>query len=275
MANNNKLGRGLGALIPSTQKDQSDLRQIKVTEINPNPKQPRKQFDEEAFNELVVTIKQIGVIQPVVVRKAEDNFQIIAGERRWRAAKEAGLKTLPCVVKDASQVTSVQMAIVENMQREDLNPIEEATAFQYLLNDGKMTQDKLAKKLGLSRPYITNTVRLLRLPAEVKSMLTEGRIDMGHARAITSLKDEKEQVKIAKKVLSKNMSVRDTEKAVSESWHPIKQKKQVRKELPEKNKLENILEARVSIKQKNGRGVISIYYENKKQFKNIIKRIKK
>lgn len=277
MATKGKLGRGLSALIPSSGKEETDLRELSISNIKPNPNQPRKDFETEAFNELVLTIKQLGVIQPVIVtEKEEETFEIVAGERRWRAAQKAGLRTIPCVVKQTTEVTSVQMALVENLQRQDLNPIEEASAYEYLLNDGGLTQEKLAKILGLSRPYITNTIRLLKLPDEVRDSVVKGDISQGHARAIAALKDEKQQIKLARKVLARGLSVRETEAAVYSIWHPVQQKKSSSTEMnQEQELLTKALGLKVTVRQNKDGGVVSIYYEKRKQLKNIVKRITK
>jgi ParB family chromosome partitioning protein len=274
MANKGRLGRGLGALIPTASREESNLREIMISEIKANPNQPRKNFNEQAFNDLVLTIKEIGVIQPIVVRKRDEFYEIVAGERRWRAAKTAGLKTLPCVVKQASEDASMQMALIENLQRQNLNPIEEAVAYDQLLKNG-ITQELLAKKLGLSRPYITNTVRLLRLPEEVKKLLSKGKITSGHARTIASLKDEKKQVSLAKKVVSAGLTVRQTEKEANTLNRPVKTKAGTKPENNSKitEQLTEALELKVVIRGDKNKGVVSIYFENKKQFNDLVKKI--
>lgn len=273
MATKGRLGRGLSALIPANSKTEADLRHISVYNIIPNPKQPRKDFDGKAFDDLADTVKEIGVIQPVVVRQKNNTFEIIAGERRWRAAKKAGLKTIPCVVKKASEEVSLQMALIENIQRQNLNPIEEAEAYESLLNGVGMTQDELAKAIGISRPYITNTLRLLRLPEPVKEQLINGKISAGHARTIASLKDEKTQISLANKIINKGLSVRETEKAVDSLWHPAKEKEKLVNVLKEQEMLSKALGLKVSVRQNNDRGVVSIYYEDDKQLNDIVRRI--
>ncbi|MDP3012679.1 MAG: ParB/RepB/Spo0J family partition protein, partial [Candidatus Subteraquimicrobiales bacterium] len=170
------LGKGLGALIPIPDAGEVRIEEILIDNIIPNPNQPRKHFDPQAFEELVSSIKEFGLIQPIVVRTKENNFEIIAGERRWRAAKEAGLATIPAIIRNSTDTESLEMALIENIQRENLNAVEEATAYHQLIEDFDLTQGELASKLGKSRAAIANTLRLLDLPEEIKSLIAEGNL---------------------------------------------------------------------------------------------------
>lgn len=206
------LGRGLGALIPSLGSNvKATVLDVPVDEIKANPNQPRKNFEQESLKEMVDSIKEFGIIQPIVVRKVDNNYEIIAGERRWRASKEAGLDTIPAIVKDADNKDSLQIAIIENIQRENLNAVDEAKAYHHLISEYHMTQAELATKIGKSRTAITNTLRLLSLPEQLKSMIVSGKISSGHARALLSLPDQKAQIIMARRICDENLSVRDVE----------------------------------------------------------------
>lgn len=206
------LGRGLGALIPSLGSNvKATVLDVPVDEIKANPNQPRKNFEQDSLKEMVDSIKEFGIIQPIVVRKVDDNYEIIAGERRWRASKEAGLDTIPAILKDADNKDSLQIAIIENIQRENLNAVDEAKAYHHLISEYHMTQAELATKIGKSRTAITNTLRLLSLPEQLKSMIVSGKISSGHARALLSLPDQKAQIIMARRICDENLSVRDVE----------------------------------------------------------------
>ncbi len=205
------LGKGLGALIPTSGADEVRVGEIPIDEIAPNPNQPRKHFDPQAFEELVVSIKEFGLIQPVVCRTKGKDFEIIAGERRWRAAKEAGLNAIPVIIRNSTDTESLEMALIENIQRENLNAIEEATAYNQLIEDFDITQTELASRLGKSRTTIANTLRLLNLPEEVKSFIAEGNLSAGHARALLTLDDVEKQKKLAERIVIEGLSVRQAE----------------------------------------------------------------
>ncbi len=205
------LGKGLGALIPTSGADEVRVGEIPIDEIVPNPNQPRKHFDPQAFEELVVSIKEFGLIQPVVCRIKGKDLEIIAGERRWRAAKEAGLNAIPVIIRNSTDTESLEMALIENIQRENLNAIEEATAYNQLIEDFDITQAELASRLGKSRTAIANTLRLLNLPEEVKSLIAEGNLSAGHARALLTLDDVEKQKKLAERIVIEGLSVRQAE----------------------------------------------------------------
>jgi ParB family transcriptional regulator, chromosome partitioning protein len=211
------LGRGLGALIPTgTVAEQAGgLADIPTTEIRPNPQQPRDYFDEEALAALSDSIREVGILQPVLVRAAEGGgYELIAGERRWRAARRVGLPTIPAMVRVADDAAMLQHAIVENVQREELNPLEEAAAYQQLIEDFSLTHDDVATRVGKSRATISNTLRLLQLPPSIQRSLKDGTIRMGHARALLGTPDRAFQELLAKRVIAEDLSVREVEEAI-------------------------------------------------------------
>ncbi|HOO11364.1 MAG TPA: ParB/RepB/Spo0J family partition protein [Bacillota bacterium] len=209
-----RLGKGLNALIPELpQMDDQGIREIPVNDIAPNRKQPRQDFDSEKMEQLAESIAKHGVVQPIAVRKIDRGYEIVAGERRWRAARMAGLKTVPAVVMDLDERQAMEIALVENLQREDLNPIEEAEAYKTLMDEFELTQEEISSAVGKSRPAITNTLRLLSLCAEVQKWVKENLLSAGHARALVVL-GEKQQKEAAERILKEQLSVRETEKLV-------------------------------------------------------------
>ena len=208
------LGRGLGALLSATPSEGESLIEIPVDQIEANPNQPRKAFDFKSLGELAASIKASGVIQPVIVRRHADGYQLIAGERRWRAARQAGLERIPALVRDATDAQSLELALIENLLREDLNPMEEAEAYQKLLAQFSWTQEELAQRIGKDRSSIANCLRLLRLPAEIQADLRGGRLTMGHARALLALGTDAEQLRLRDEILAHDWSVRATEDSV-------------------------------------------------------------
>jgi ParB family transcriptional regulator, chromosome partitioning protein len=211
------LGRGLGALIPTgTVAEQAGgLADVPVADIRPNPQQPREHFDEEALAALADSIREVGLLQPVLVRAGEDGgYELIAGERRWRAARRVGLQTIPAMVRVADDAAMLQHAIVENIQREQLNPLEEAAAYQQLIEDFALTHDDVAARVGKSRATITNTLRLLQLPPAIQRCLKDGTLRMGHARALLGTPDRAFQEQLARRVVTEDLSVREVEEAI-------------------------------------------------------------
>jgi ParB family chromosome partitioning protein len=213
------LGRGLASLIPASvataDEDDDGLQEIAVTAIEPNPHQPRTHFDEDGLAELAASIRELGVLQPILVRRiAEDAYQLIAGERRWRAAKRAGLATVPALVRRADDERSVAEALVENLQREDLGALEEAGAYQQLIEDFGLTHDQVAARVGRSRSTVTNMMRLLHLPAPIQHLLADGRLSAGHARALLGTPDRAFQEQLARRAVTEQWSVRQVEEAV-------------------------------------------------------------
>ncbi len=274
------LGKGLDSLIPISKKEktaekkmigagekkESEIR-LKITEIEPNREQPRKTFNEDALLELAESIKNFGVIQPIIVQKREDYYEIIAGERRWRAAKMAGLSEVPVIIKNFSDLEAVEIALIENIQRENLNPIEEAYAYRRLFEEFHLKQDEIAEKVSKSRTAVTNAIRLLKLDKRVQQMLMDDMITTGHARALLGIEDAEEQVYLAHKIFDEKMSVREVEKFVQKMHTEKKQKK-----VPENNfvyqeieeKMKEILGTKVIVRHhKSSRGKIEIeYYSN-------------
>lgn len=211
------LGRGLSALFSQSVAHDVDMAEIGIDQLVPSPSQPRNRFREEKLEELAQSIKSNGIIQPVVVRRSGEQFEIIAGERRWRAAQRAGLHTLPCIIKDVADENVLELSLIENLQREELNPIEEATAYRRLIEKFELTQDEIAGRIGKDRTSITNCLRLLKLPKEIQSLVEEERLSMGHARAILGLTSADKQRSAVEQVLRSRLSVRDTERLVK-NW---------------------------------------------------------
>ena len=216
MARPGGLGRGLGALIPTgvVSNDTVGLQEIPVSAIRPNPQQPREHFDEESLASLAESIREVGVLQPILVRPGGDGFELIAGERRWRAARRVGLQTIPAIVRTADDAAMLQQAIVENVQREELNPLEEAAAYQQLIEDFSLTHDDVATRVGRSRTTITNTLRLLQLPPAIQRYVKDGSLRMGHARALLGTPDRAFQEQLAKRAVAEDLSVREVEDAI-------------------------------------------------------------
>lgn len=220
MARRSGLGKGLGSLIPTTERLQDSdaiLRELPISEIVANTFQPRSHFDEEALVSLAASIRAVGVLQPILVRElGEDSYELIAGERRWRAAKRAGLQTIPAIVRTAEDEGSLEQALVENLHREDLGALEEAAAYQQLIEEFKLTQDQVATRVGKSRSAVANTMRLLQLPTSIQRLLGEGQLSAGHARALLGTPDRAFQEKLAKATVSEKLTVREVEDRVRE-----------------------------------------------------------
>lgn len=208
------LGRGLSALLPANSYQGDDFLEIDIDRISPNAQQPRTTFREESLEELAQSIRANGVVQPILVRKHGLGYELVAGERRWRAAQRAGLHKIPAVVKDVPDEKLLELALIENIQREELNPIEEANAYQRLIQDFKLRQEDIARQVGKERSSIANMLRLLRLSPDVQQLVEDFRISMGHARAILSLEDETLQRQVAEDIIAKGLSVRETERIV-------------------------------------------------------------
>lgn len=277
------LGRNLSSMLSQTtlkkvqSESRDELRNLPLDVITPGRYQPRSVFDEEKLAELADSIRSQGVVQPIVVRPTgDDQYELIAGERRWRAAQIAGIDVIPAVVRDVPDEVSVAMALIENIQREDLNPLEEATALRRLIDDFQMTQQEAADAVGRSRPAVSNLLRLLELMQEVKDMIDMRRIEMGHARALLSL-DDKLQVQAAREVVRKQLSVRETENLVRRLQQSMK-KKGSRRIDPDILRLQNSvseqLGARVKIQhQASGKGKLVINYNNADEFEGILERL--
>lgn len=290
MAKKTGLGRGLDALFSDTIKEPEIeevtgeiVQNIKITKIEPDKEQPRKRFDEEKLDELANSIKQYGVIQPIIVTLKDDYYQIIAGERRWRAAKQAGLKKIPVIIKNYTEQEIVEISLIENIQREDLNPIEEAFAYKRLLEEFNLKQDEVAERVSKSRTAVTNSIRLLKLNEKVQQMVIDDMIQTGHARALLGIEDLEKQYNIAQKVFDEKLSVRETEKLVKKVQ---KEKEEVEKTKMDKQleivyqdleeKMKQILGTKVSINAKDeNKGKIEIEYYNKEDLDRLIDMILK
>jgi ParB family chromosome partitioning protein len=274
--NKRGLGKGLSALIPMDDKEQENVQDIKISEIRANKNQPRKKFDEEKIRELSDSIKEHGVLQPIIVRKKDGGYELVAGERRWRAAQKAGIEKIPAIIKDLSDADVMEIALIENLQREDLNPLEEAEAYKKLIDEFGMTQEELSKRVGKSRSQIANTVRLLNLDEEIKKLISEEKLTAGHARALLAIEDKKERLKIAKKISESNMSVRETEETVK-----IKTQEKKKNKNQEINpvfiditeKLQRALGTRVKVKGTEKRGKIEIEYYSEDELERILETI--
>jgi len=218
MARRSGLGKGLGALIPTdgVPQDAVGLQEIPISSIAANRFQPRSSFDDEALQSLSDSIREVGVLQPVLVRVVDDGYELIAGERRWRAAKRAGRSTIPAIVRETEDVSSLEQALVENLHREDLNPLEEAAAYQQLIEDFGLTQEAAARRVGKSRSSVANLLRLFQLPPSIQRLLAEGQITAGHAKALLASPDRPYQEALAKRVIAEDLSVRDVERLVAE-----------------------------------------------------------
>lgn len=274
-----RLGRGLDALIPSLNIDEKDqIAEIEISKIRPNPYQPRKTFNEEHLSELMASIKEHGVIQPIVVRESLNGYEIIAGERRWRASKALNLETIPAVIKNFSDEQVMEVALIENLQREDLNPIEIATAYEKLMQKFKLTQEDLAIKLGKSRSNIANFLRLLQLPDAILDKVAEGEISMGHARALITIENEDQQLSLMNKIISENWSVRTLEDKikslrdnVSRETNELNKKSHSNKIIKEiEEQLRNKFSTTVKIKDSKNKGKIEIEYFNQSDLQRII-----
>lgn len=283
------LGKGLDSLIPNAigenkkknyeEKTEQNVnkeseKSIKITMIEPNRDQPRKNFDEDTLQELADSIKQFGLIQPILVQDRNDHYEIIAGERRWRAAKMAGLKEVPVIIRNLSEQEIVEISLIENIQRENLNPIEEAQAFKRLLTEFNLKQDEVAERVSKSRTAVTNSMRLLKLCQEVQQMVIDEMISTGHARAILSIEDPEEQYMIAQKIFDEKLSVRDVEKLVKNLNKPKaeKQKQEIHKSLEyiyenTAVKMKEVFGTKVNITAKeNGSGKIEIDFFSHEDF---------
>ena len=293
MAAKKGLGKGLDTLIPSNVLDSADNKQkagkaqtpdsvVDINKVEPNRDQPRKNFDEDALEELADSIRQVGLIQPIVVQDRKGYYEIIAGERRWRACKKAGLKEIPVIIRNFTEQEIVEISIIENIQREDLNPIEEAMAYKRLLEEFNLKQDEFAEKVSKNRTTITNSLRLLKLTDDVQQMIVDGKLSTGHARAIISIEDPAKQLEIAEKIFDEKMSVREVEKYIKSLDKPAKPKKKVNESLQVvydniEEQLKLMLGTKVSILSKGteGSGKLEIEFYNHDDLERIVEIIKR
>ena len=281
------LGKGLDALIPSSVAEPKKVKEkevkiekpdsiVDINKVEPNREQPRKNFDEDALLELSESIKQFGLLQPILVQDRKTYYEIIAGERRWRASKLAGLKEVPVIIRNYTEQEIVEISLIENIQREDLNPIEEAQAYKRLLTEFNLKQDEIAERVSKSRTAVTNSMRLLKLCDEVQQMIINDMISTGHARAIISIENAEEQYALAQKIFDEKMSVRDVEKYIKNMNKPVKEKKKVNKSLEviyqEKEEvLKQALSTKVSVNGKgDGTGKIEIEFFSHDDFDRLM-----
>lgn len=294
------LGRGLDALfadVPVTapetnkkaeKKEKEEIAEtaaedrvnyIKIHEIMPNVNQPRKTFNEDKIEELADSIREHGIIQPIVVRKKKKGYEIVAGERRWRAAMKAGLAEVPCLLKELTDEQNMLIAIIENMQREDLNPIEEAEGLHQMVSTFGLTQEQVSKSVGKSRPYITNALRLLKLPEYIREKLAEGVISAGHGRTLITVEDEDLRRQLFDKIVAEGLSVRETEKLVAELGKPAKKKPAKKIKNPDtahvEEELKVILGTKVNIVEKGKKGKIEIECYSRDELNRLIELLKK
>lgn len=297
MALKRGLGKGLDSLIPTNVMMESEVKHatvstasspeeekdgtlmVKLSKVEPNREQPRKNFDEDSLQELAESLKQFGMLQPILVQNRGDYYEIIAGERRWRAAKIAGLKEVPVIVRELTDQEIVEISLIENIQREDLNPIEEAQAYKRLLTEFHLKQDEVAERVSKSRTAVTNSMRLLKLCDEVKKMVVDDMISTGHARALISIEDPEEQYLIAQKIFDEKLSVREVEKLVKDLHKPPKPPKEENKTLQAiyqeiSERLKQSLSTKVSVSAKqNGAGKIEIEFYNHEDLERLLERI--
>lgn len=269
------LGKGLGALIPEEEILESNgTHKISMNLIRANEEQPRKNFDEEKIEQLAASIKEHGVVQPIVLRKADNTYVIVAGERRWRAAKSIGLKEIPAVVMELSDKQILEISLIENIQREDLNPIEEAYAYKKLIEDFQLTQEELSKRIGKSRTAVTNCMRLLNLDSRVQEYLIDGVISEGHGRALLSVNDKDVQYLIAQKIIDDSLNVRDTEKYIRNLGKEPKKNKVYDNNnifhIDIKEKLEGYFGTKVDLITKKNKGKIEIEYYSEDDLQRIL-----
>lgn len=271
------LGRGLQALFPE-QKDEKNekVEQIAVTELRPNPYQPRKTFSEEAIAELAESIEKHGILQPILARRSIKGYEIVVGERRFRAAQQVGLKEVPVVIKDLDEKKMMEFALIENLQREDLNPIEEAIAYEKLMEHLKVTQEQLAERVGKSRPHVANHLRLLNLPSIVQEFISDGKLSMGHGRALLGLKDKQKLSILVEKILKEKLSVREVEELVNQLNEHVSRETKRKKIIlsPFLKERQDVLRTRlgtsVAIKPGKKKGKIEIDYFSEDDLNRIV-----
>ena len=274
MAMKKGLGKGLDALLGDYEEQQSSVMEVDVNQIDTNASQPRKSFDKEKLEELAASIKNHGIVQPIVVRKAGDRYTIIAGERRYRAARLAGLSTVPVVVREMDDYEVMEVALIENIQRENLNPIEEATAIRFIMDQNDMTQEEVAARLAKSRPSIANTLRLLNLPWEVQELLKEDKLQTGHAKVILSLPERYMQVELADRIAKGGVSVREAERIAKSMTKPREEKKKPERPLDSdlgfaENSLRERLGTKVTIQGTQEKGKVIIEYYSRAELTGI------
>lgn len=270
------LGKGINALFNHVDSNEETVEEIKIKDLRPNPYQPRKTFDDDALSDLKESIQQHGVLQPIIVRKSIKGYDIVAGERRFRAAQQAGLTTIPAIVREFSETLMREIALLENLQREDLSPLEEAEAYASLLDHLSVTQEELAKRLGKSRPHIANHLRLLTLPDEVQKLIEDGTLSMGHGRTLLSLKNKNKLAPLVKKIVDEGLNVRKVEKLVQQLNENVPRetkKKEAPKDRVLKEResfLQNYFGTSVTIKKQKKKGKIEIEFLSNEDLERIL-----
>ena len=275
-----KVGKNTTVKVKTEEKEATDGVMLNINKVEPNRDQPRKNFDEDALLELAESIKQFGILQPLLVQKKDDYYQIVAGERRWRAAKMAGIKEVPVIIKQLSDQEIMEISLIENIQRENLNPIEEALAYKRLLNEFNLKQDEVAERVSKSRTAVTNSMRLLKLNEKVQQMVIDEMLTTGHARALLGIDDQEKQFLVAQKIFDEKLSVRDTEKLVKKLQKEKKEKKDGSDQKDEKleaiyrdleEQIKQIFGTKVYIKQKNEKeGKVEIEYYSQDELDRIV-----
>ena len=303
MAPKRGLGKGLDSLIPNSvlkpaspdtlaeeskshtainnKEEKASENLVKITKIEPNREQPRKNFDEESLNELADSIKQFGLISPILVQDRKSHYEIIAGERRWRAAKIAGLKEVPVIIREYTDREIAEISLIENVQREDLNPIEEATGYKRLIDEFQLKQEEVAECVSKSRSAITNSLRLLKLTEEVQNLLINNEISMGHARALLAVEDSEKQIELARRVVAEKLSVRDVERLVKNLDKPTKEKASLDEQLQAiyssyEERMKQSLSTKVAISpslKKKGAGKLEIDFYSTEDFERIVDKL--
>ncbi|MFC1804360.1 ParB/RepB/Spo0J family partition protein [Candidatus Omnitrophota bacterium] len=276
------LGKGISALIPereSTGKEEK-ISFLRLGAIRPSQFQPREDFDNQALEDLAQSIREKGVIQPILVRRRGENYELIAGERRLRAANLLQLKEIPAIIREINDEDSLELALIENLQREELNPIEEARAYQYLMNKFKLTQERISEVLGKARVSVTNTLRLLKLPKEIQDEMKKGRISFGHGRALLEIDDGNKQRRLTQEVISKGLSVRELESLIKTHRPSVKRPKHsIRKQDPYlvvlEDELQHALATKVRISRRKKRGQITIEFYSQEDLERVVNKIRK
>lgn len=273
------LGRGLSALISREGTERKEVvRELNVKDIMASKFQPRRDFDLKQLKELMASIREKGVVQPILVRPSGDKYELVAGERRWRAAKELGWKKIPAMLRDASDTEALELTLIENLQRQDLNPMEEAYAYQQLIQEFKLTQEKLSRQIGKERSSVANTLRLLKLPASVKEEISRGNLSAGQARPLLALKNQLKQEELGKKIVKTGLSAREVENLVQKILSPVRfQPRHFKKNvqlLEIEEKLRHIFGTQVRIKQKGNKGRIEIEFYSAEDLDRILEVVK-
>ena len=280
MSERRALGKGIGALIPEKEiTTQENIPQLKLGQIRPNPFQPREEFDAQGLEELTQSIREKGIIQPILVRRRGDYYELIAGERRFRAAQMLKLEEIPAIIKDVEDEDSLEISLIENIQRQDLNPIEEARAYKYLIDKFNLTQERVSEVLGKARVSITNTLRLLNLPQEVQEEMRKGRISFAHGRALLEVTDANQQRRLAQQIISNGLSVRELENLIKQH-RPKTSGPKVKRTSGEpyvavlEEELQHILATKVRIIKRKKRGHITVEFYSQEDLERIVKRMR-